>query len=311
MGAILDSLVPVLGMIVVGFSIQRTGFLPPSFWPSAEKLTYYLLFPSLLIHNLATRSMGNLPWVRILLTVEGTVIASALIITLWWVMNRSMSGGVFTSMFQGGVRFNTFAALAVVENLYGADGLFLAAVAAGFMIILINVLCVVAFSIAVPQGGRVTPGKVAIDLLKNPLIIGCLAGVLVNVSGVRLPAAVDGLFTIAGRAAFPIGLMAVGAAYRAENVMLHLHPLLVSSGLQFVVKPVIAFSLARWCGLPAVATSVAVILFSVPTAPSAFILSRQMGGDHESMAAIITAQTVLSFVTLPLSVWFVTTFGGS
>ncbi|GAB4301075.1 MAG: AEC family transporter [Desulfuromonadia bacterium] len=311
MGTIFDALVPVLGMIVAGFLIQRTTFLPPTFWPSAEKLTYYLLFPSLLIHNLANRSMEKLPWLEILLTVEGTVIVSAVIVTIWWRMNRAMSGAVFTSMFQGGVRFNTFAALAVVENLLGADGLFVAAVAAGFMIILINVLCVGAFSLAVPQKGRVTPGRVAIDLLKNPLIIGCLAGVLVNVSGVKLPAAVDGLFSIAGRAAFPIGLMAVGAAYRPENLMLHLHPLLVSSGLQFVIKPVAAFLLARWTGLSGIAASVAVILFSVPTAPSAFILSRQMGGDHESMAAIITAQTVISFVTLPLSVWFVTTIAGS
>jgi predicted permease len=97
--------------------------------------------------------------------------------------------------------------------------------------------------------------------------------------------------------------MAVGAAYRAENLMLHWHPLLVSSTVQFLCKPLIAWGLATYLGLSGMALSVAVLLFSVPTAPSAYILSRQMGGDHDSMAAIITVQTCLSFITLPLTIW--------
>lgn len=308
MQAILDALLPVLGMIVAGFLIQRTSFLPPAFWPAAEKLTYYLLFPALLITNIANRSFTAIPWVGIFLTVEGTVLAGALMVTLWWMTHRSMTGPVFTSLFQGGVRFNTFAALAISENLFGGEGLFAAAVASGFMIVLINVLCVGAFSLAVPREGGISPRKVLVDLMKNPLIIGCLVGVTLSLSGVKLPVAVDRLLGIAGRGAFPLGLMAVGAAYRPENLMLHLHPLFVSSGVQFVLKPAVAWWLARLTGLSGVAASVAVVLFSVPTAPSAFILSRQMGGDHDSMAAIITAQTVVSFVTLPLTVWLLQTF---
>jgi predicted permease len=97
--------------------------------------------------------------------------------------------------------------------------------------------------------------------------------------------------------------MAVGAAYRAGNLMLHWHPLVVSSTVQFLCKPLIAWGLATYLGLSGMALSVAVLLFSVPTAPSAYILSRQMGGDHDSMAAIITVQTCLSFITLPLTIW--------
>lgn len=303
MTLIMNALIPVLGLIVAGFVIQRTGFLPPTFWPSAEKLTYFLLMPATLIHNLAGKKIGTLPWVKILLTVEGAVLASAVLVTLWWLVNRRMGGAVFTSLFQGGVRFNTFVALALAENLFGRDGLFLAAMGAGFMIILINVLCVSAFSLAVNNGAKVDLKRLGGDLLRNPLIIGCVVGVGINASGMVLPAAVDGILALGGKAAFPVGLMAVGAAYRADNLMLHWHPLVVSSSVQFLCKPLIAWGLATSLGLTGVALSVAVLLFSVPTAPSAYILSRQMGGDHDSMAAIITVQTCISFVTLPLTVW--------
>lgn len=303
MTSIMNALIPVLALIAVGFVIQRTGFLPPAFWPSAEKLTYFLLMPATLIHNLAGKKIGDLPWVKILLTVEGAVLASAFLITFWWLANRRMGGAAFTSLFQGGVRFNTFVALALAENLFGRDGLFLAAMGAGFMIILINVLCVSAFSLAVNTGAKVDLKRLGGDLLRNPLIIGCVVGVGINASGVMLPTAIDGILALGGKAAFPVGLMAVGAAYRADNLMLHWHPLVVSSSVQFLCKPLIAWGLATSLGLSGVPLSVAVLLFSVPTAPSAYILSRQMGGDHDSMAAIITVQTCISFFTLPLTIW--------
>jgi predicted permease len=303
MSSITDALIPVLGLILTGFLIQRTGFLPPSFWPSAEKLTYFLLLPAVLIHNLAGRQLNALPWLKILLTVEGAVLASALLMMIWWGLNRQMSGPVFTSLFQGGVRFNTFVALALAENLFGRDGLFLAALGAGFMIILINVLCVSVFSLAIDNGGGIGFKRIGIDLVRNPLIIGCVVGVGLNATGMKLLPAIDGILALGGKAAFPVGLMAVGAAYRAGNLFLHWHPLVVSSTVQFLCKPLIAWGLASALGLSGVPLTVAVLLFSVPTAPSAFILSRQMGGDHDSMAVIITVQTCLSFITLPLTIW--------
>ena len=303
MTSISNALIPVLALILVGFIIQRTTFLPPSFWPSAEKLTYFLLMPATLIHSMAGKQIGTLPWLKILLTVEGAVLASAILVTLWWFANRHMSGPAFTSLFQGGVRFNTFVALALTENLFGIDGLFLAAMGAGFMIILINVLCVSVFSLAVGDGKGIDLTRLLTDLLRNPLIIGCVIGVGLNASGLKLPLAIDGILALGGKAAFPVGLMAVGAAYRAENLMLHWHPLLVTSTVQFLCKPLIAWGLATYLGLSGMALSVVVLLFSVPTAPSAYILSRQMGGDHDSMAAIITVQTCVSFITLPLTIW--------
>ena len=303
MTTIANILTPVLTLILMGFIIRRTDFLAPAFWPSAEKLTYFLLMPAALIHNLAGKKIDSLPWLNILLTVEGAVLAGALLVILWRAANRRMGGAAFTSLFQGGVRFNTFVALALAESLFGKDGLFLAALGAGFMIVLINVLCVSAFSVTVGNGGRMDLKRLGVDLLRNPLIIGCVAGIALNASGIRLPVALDATLALAGKAAFPVGLMAVGAAYRAGNLAMHWQPLLVSCGIQFLCKPLAAWSLASATGLSGAAAGVTLLLFSVPTSPASYILSRQMGGDHDSMAAIITVQTCISFFTLPVTIW--------
>ena len=303
MATIINALTPVLSLILVGFLIRRSEFLPSSFWPSAERLTYFLLMPAALIHSLAGKKIGTLPWLNILLTVEGVIVASALLVVLFGAANRRMGGGVFTSLFQGGVRFNTFVALALAESLFGKDGLFLAALGAGFMIVLINVLCVSAFSLTVGHGAGIDFKRLVRDLTRNPLIIACVAGIALNASGLKLPAALDGTLLLAGKAAFPLGLMAVGAAYRAGNLALHWQPLVASCTIQFLCKPLVAWQLASATGLSGTAAGVVLLLFSVPTSPASYILSRQMGGDHDSMAAIITAQTCLSFLTLPLTIW--------
>jgi len=54
-------------------------------------------------------------------------------------------------------------------------------------------------------------------------------------------------------------------------------------------------------GLGPTETLVAVLFGAVPTASSAYTLARQLGGDAPLMAAIVTVQTALAFITLPLT----------
>ena len=45
---------------------------------------------------------------------------------------------------------------------------------------------------------------------------------------------------------------------------------------------------------------VAVLLAALPTATSAYILARQLGGDAPLMAGIISGQTLLAMVSIPV-----------
>lgn len=299
---IINALTPVLALIIIGFLIKRTNFVPPSFWPSAEKLTFYLFMPAELIHSLAGKEIGSAPWLNILLTIGGALLASVLFVILGWSTNRRMGGAVFTSLFQGGVRFNSFVTMALAENLFGKDGLFLAALGVGFMTLLASALSVMAFSLVVGSGDF-NLKRMTRDLVRNPLILSCATGIGLSASGAKLPMEIDGQLVLLGKAAFPIGLLAVGAAYQTGSIIRHWQPIFVSSGIQFLCKPVVAWWLAATTGLSGIAAGVAVLIFCVPTAPTAYILSKQMGGDHDSMAVIITVQTCLSFFTLPLTLW--------
>lgn len=299
MSDIATALAPILVLILIGYGLKRSQFLPDDAWAGMEKLTYFVLFPALLVRTLGNQSLAGAPWSSMLLVVLGTILTAAALLIVWQQFGASVNGPTFTSIFQGGVRFNTYIALAVAQAFYGVDGLAMAAVTAGFMIVLINLLCISAFAI---WGERSSKGVKPIirDVIGNPLIIACAIGWFLSLSGIGVPGMAEDILEIVGRAALPFGLLAVGAALKPEAVRGHISPILVSSVVQFGLKPAIAALLISVTGLAGIPAGALIICLMVPTAPSAYILARQLGGDTATMASIITFQTILAFLVMPL-----------
>ena len=293
----ITALIPIIILIILGYIFKRVKFLPGDTWAGIEKLTYYVLFPSLLVRTLGEQSLAGAPWPSMLAIVVGTVMTSAIVLILFH-KTRSTNNATFTSIFQGGIRFNTYITLAVAQSLYGETGLAMASVAAGFMIVLINLWCI---SIFVIWGKTSFKGIVPFirKVLQNPLIIGCTIGWFLSLSGIGLPYVSGDILEVIGRAALPFGLLAVGAALKPEIIRGHIRPIIISSIAQFGLKPLVTVLLIYFTGLTGVAASALIIAFMTPTAPSSYILARQLGGDTETMASIITFQTLLAFLMMP------------
>ena len=77
-------------------------------------------------------------------------------------------------------------------------------------------------------------------------------------------------------------------------------PFLVSSMAKLVGFPLLTAGLALLLGLEGMMVQVAILLAALPTATSSYILARQLGGDAPLMAGIISGQTLLAMVTIPL-----------
>ena len=299
MSAFSTALSPIMVLILVGYGLKRARFLSEESWSGMEKLTYFVLFPALLIRTLGNQTFSGAMWPSMLVVVTGTLMASAGVLIFLHRIRTCGNSATFTSVFQGGVRFNTYIALSVAQGLFGSEGLALGSVAAGFMIVLINLLCISVFVV----WGKATFRGIAPffrEVVGNPLIIGCAVGWFLSLSGIGLPGITKDILEIVGRAALPFGLLAVGAALKPEVIRGHIRPIAISSIVQFGLKPLTAALLISHTGLTGISAGVLVIAFMAPTAPSAYILARQLGGDTEAMASIITFQTLLAFLVMPL-----------
>ena len=293
---IIAALVPIFALLMLGFFARRHGFPGEGFWAPAERLTYYLLFPALLIHSLSQASLSGGESLQIALAVLA-LLALASGICLLLKKPLAVGFAAYTSFYQGSMRFNTFVAFATTAALLSTAGLVIATLIAAVMIPTLNVLCVLVFSSEKGLAANLLPTLRA--LATNPLILACVAGVLVNHLG-GLPATFAATLGLLGQMALPLGLLSVGAALNLSALKASGRVLYVSSAIKLLLFPSLAWSVAYGFQLSEMATQVLIIFAAMPTATSAYILARQLGGDAPLMAAIITAQTLFAMITVPL-----------
>ncbi|MCF8107205.1 MAG: AEC family transporter [Desulfohalobiaceae bacterium] len=294
----LTALIPVFSIILLGYLCKRFGFLRQPFWIGAEQLTYFVLFPALLFEKLAAASFDISTALPMALSLILTILSLSLLLFLLRPVT-GLSGPSFSSAFQGGVRFNTFVALAGVSALLGGSGLTLAAVLLLGMIPLINLLCVITLA-RFGSGQQTRIGGIFLEILRNPLILACLVGFSYNLSPLPLPRGMFLIFDILGKAALPMGLLAVGAGLRIETLKSSGRGVILSSLIKLVLFPLFTAGFCQLLQVQGEPRAVALIFSAVPTAVSAFVLARQLGGDTDLMASIVTIQTVLSVATMPL-----------
>ncbi|MEC9484092.1 MAG: AEC family transporter [Halomonas sp.] len=292
-----DALGPLFLLILLGAVLGGCRFPGGDFWPQLERLIYFLLFPAMLVATLATADVAQVPVGRVALALLGSMALFGGL--LWGFRSRlRLEAAAFTSVFQGALRFNTYVGVAGAAALHGQAGTTVAAVAVALMVPVVNVLCVASF-VAAGTLGPSSVGKSLAALARNPLILACVAGILLNLSGIGLPGWSGDAIALLGRAALPMGLVAVGVALRPHALLRLDRGVWASNLVKLALMPAVVLALAALLGLDAVSRDVVLLFAALPTATSAYILARQLGGDAELMAALITGQTLLAMLTLP------------
>lgn len=292
------ALLPIVLLITLGIVLRRLRFLSDGFWPQAERLSYYVLVPCLFFHSLATAKLDALPARELVSTLILSILAvAALVVALRPVLR--VDGPSFTSIFQGGIRFNNYVGVTLAAGLFGAQGLALAALCSAAIVPTVNILCVLVF--ARHGAARLSGRGIARQLVTNPLVLGSFAGIGFQLLGLSLPAAVEPALRALGAASLPLGLLCVGAALEFGSVRGWIAPVATSSAIKFLALPVVTVLVASLMDLTGPALVIALLFQALPTASSAYIMARQLGGDAPLMAGITAMQTLFALVALPVA----------
>ena len=286
-------LLPDFLLIVVGFVLCRFTALNRPVWEAAERLVYYLLFPVLLFNSILKSPLQPAQTLSLAAAGVGTVgcgIVLALALKYW----PGVDARLHASGAQVAFRFNSFIALALSERLGGPQALAWTAL----MIALCVPLCNVAAVWPLARHGGHAYGR---ELLRNPLIVSTLSGLVANLAGLHLPDAVGTTLQRIGLAALPLGLMAVGAGLRLGGLKASPALAVTLLALRHAVLPMIAIGLTApsALALPAEQRMVVVMFAALPTASSAYVLAARMGGDGSYVAGLVTVSTLLAMVSIP------------
>ncbi|MCV6589702.1 MAG: AEC family transporter [Marinobacterium sp.] len=296
---IITALLPVILAIMAGFCLRRYAGVPLASWQQMSFVLYYLFMPALEIKVLANKPLNQFPLLTLITAVTAVLLLMSLWVVMWQRWVRPQPAATFTSLYQGAIRFNTFVSLVVADQLAGDTGIAATALLAALIILLVNLFCVLVFVVYLSSQGASVQLFLK-ETLTNPLILGALTGLGLNLSGLGLSGPLYAFVDLMGAAALPVGLLVVGAALQTDRLRGNWEVIWTASVFQLLLKPALAVSVAVWLDLTGVYLAALLLCFTVPAPPSAYVLALQKGGDSDTMAAIITAQTMLSALTMPI-----------
>jgi predicted permease len=284
----------------LGWAVRAARIATPVAFGAVNRFGYFVLYPAFLFILSANADLSgpdSAPFVIGVLLGFAVMVAIALAMRLVF----RGDGPAYTSIFQGSVRWNGFVLLSAAPMLYGPAGPQLIGLAFGPLVLFVNAVCVAV--LARWGTARAANMRALLDqIIANPLILGSLAGLAARGAGLHELGPVTDALNLLAHAAMPVALVCVGAGLDFKALRTARSQVATACFMKLAIAPVVMWSAATLCGASPLAAAIAAGVGSTPTAAAGYTLSREMGGDSQLMAAIITATTLASFITMPIAI---------
>ncbi len=298
------NVLPIFLIAFIGAFIKRRWIVSEDFWRGLEKLSFYLLFPAVLFINVYKLDLNSWDFIRLLLALVASHLIMVMI-AIYYQKKEHYEKIQFTSFFQGSTRYNNYIFFALGSALFGSEGLSVISVISPYMIVLTNITSVMCFVHYVPQkNGSSSKQRGLFVMLRtigtNPFVLASITAFLFNYLQIDLNKGIAKTIENLSNSALTIGILIVGSSLK-----LNIHPqnmklVTTASLLKLVVTPIITSVLLWVMAISGIAKAIGILFSCLPCATSAYILSRQLGGDHDTMSSIITFTTLFSVLSLSI-----------
>ena len=292
-----NALFPIFSLIILGFLFQLRQFPSTHFWENADKLVFYVLIPAFLIKRLGFSKEVGLDATDIIIIAVVAIIIVSMILVVFQALFK-WHGASFSSIYQGATRFNAYVGLSIIGAMYGEAGLTSASALMGGMIPTINILCIGILNFYAQ--GKISFKSFILPMCTNPLILATTLGLSIGYFNIPVYLPIQKVIGLLGQAALPLGLISVGFGLCWKIHTAKLAYAIYSCVFKFGVLPITAILIGIWWQISPREMELLALYLCLPTAISSYIFARQLGGDTELMSTVITVQTALGFVMIPL-----------
>jgi hypothetical protein len=305
-GAIISIILPIFGVIGLGWLARRFKILQKQAAVSLNNLVYYIALPFLIFQGIINLNRGDLLNWRLALTnvIALTVLMFGALFVTKVVLKLNPKT---VAMFVIASYFGTVAYMGIPLNelAYGAEGRGIAS--------LVSVIVVVfAILIGLSSLQLVTGDKgfrlqdAALKIIQHPIIWAAIAGAAITFSGIALPATVHNLVGLLARVAGPLALFSLGMFIYEEHKVDGEFKLISIIGLfNLIALPIVVFLVGRMVGLTGVPLKVSIIEAGVPVAVTTFVFSQKFQIEEKLISQAIVFTVLVSPITLAILLWLV------
>ena len=306
----LNATLPVFAVMVLGWILKKINFLSEEFIRVANKLTFKVALPCMLFLDIAEMDPSQLLDGRFV--TYGFTVSLISILGIWALAKFFMKDKTQVGAFVQGAYRSSAAVrgVALITNVYGNAGY------APLMILasvpLYNVFAVMILVLEAGGGGKLDGKrlqKAALNVCKNPIILGILAGMPFVLFQWHIPAMMDKTLSMLSNLATPLSLLAIGATFDWGDALKKAKPTIMAAATKLVILPALFLPMAVGLGFRDAQLMAILIMLGSPSTPSGYIMAKQMGNDDVLANGIIVLTTLLAAVTITLWIFLLRSFG--
>ena len=309
MNALINVVIPVFGIILTGYLAGRFGVLGPESAAALNRFVYYFAIPSATFIFAARAPIDRIfDWPFIGAFVSGSVLTLliALIVGRLWFRHdtATLSVAGVTAVFGQVIGIG----LPLLLTAYGPDGALPPIVAALIYVVLFLTSVIVVLEAA--RTSDLSPLRMAPQLagtlLRNPVVISPLLGVLYSMTALPLPKALSNYLDLMAAAVGPGALFAVGLSLVGRKLTSNAGEVIWLSALKTVVNPILTFVLVTYVFvMDSFWSQAAVILSAMPVGTNPYVIAQQYDVHIETVSPAIVVSTAMSVVTIFFAlIWF-------
>lgn len=309
---VFNTLAPIGLLMLCGLLLRRFAFAPPVFFRGINRLVYWVALPALLLDKTSRPMESGAEAIRIfglLATVTFACVLLGYLATRLFRVPARAVGAFVQGAFRGNlayigipvVLFSLDSAPVETAQIVGtAAVLALAPLIPIYNIIAVLVLVTGSPSCEAPRTPRANIAHIALNILTNPLLLACGAGLLLAFSDIMLPLFARRSLTATGQMALPLSLMAMGASLTIGSLNSRLPHVLGAACIKVLIAPLLGLLIGRWFGLDGLSLRAALIFLACPTAVASYVMAEQLGSDADLAAHIVLLSTLLAFPGLAM-----------
>jgi malonate transporter len=302
MSSVLTTILPVFGLIALGFLCARTRFISPAAGQGLSQVVFNLAMPALLFRTVAEMDQQALsPWPLWAALFGGIMIIW--IVTTLIARTTSLIDAAPASAAMG-ASFGNLAMLGLPLALaHFGDR---AALPVGLILSIHAPILWLAAVIHIEAAGQgqlpsvlVVLRQLVNQLIRNPIVLALLFGTLWRVGGLGLHPVADNFLGLLGEAGIPMALMALGLSLAGYSLKGHWRAVFTLMTLKMLGLPVVVWLIARYLvGLDPFWTQIALMLAAMPTGANAYLFAERYASGTAPVSGAIALGTAVSLLTL-------------
>lgn len=297
---------PVFAYLILGIFLKQTQVIPLRFWKFLGQTVYFLFIPILLFSSLYNAHLNQAFNAKLLLL--GVLGMGALILISMRVSEHlhlplRQRPVVIQAIYRSNI---TMIALPVLMRIYSSDTVASLSIFVVLMVPFFNLAAILLYKIY--RKDILHPIAILLDVLKNPLIIGSLLGIGLNLLHLQLPPFLNTTIQMLRYLANPIALISVGASLAFQSLIQQRKILWNLTVLRLLIIPSFFFFTAYLLGFRHAELVAILLVFGAPLPTAVYQMSIIFEADYDLSAQLILVNVLGSMLTLPFWIFILLNF---